>query len=371
MALRARPIGSTLKPFIYGLAIEKGARPYTLLDDREYRFDIDTGFAFYPKNYDGIYRGPVTLNYALSNSLNVPAVRALQFDGVDAFGKWMQETLGFVSRQPMETYELGVALGGLEMHPLLLANFFTVFPRGGMLYPLSLGGDTPLTIPMLRSNEMPRRVFTSTTSAIVTRMLADRLLGVEQFGLEGNLNLPFKEYAVKTGTTYDYHDSWAVGYTPDVVAVVWVGNSDNKPMNRLSGARGAGKIWNDVMNLLAARGDIVPHAFEHAPFMDVVTPEGLSFGLPGDDIESARLLMASKSEETILEPHDGDVLKFERGMSVPLRSRIPYAWSLGGNPLGSGSEVFWEPARPGNYRLEARRSDGSGTTTTMVIRVVE
>ena len=235
MALASRPIGSTWKPFIYGKAIERGARPYSLIDDSEYRYEIGTGYAFYPKNYDGIYRGPVTLNYALSNSLNVPAVRALQFDGIDDFGVFMQNTLGFIPRQSFDTYQLSIALGGLEMNPLLLAHYFSVFPRDGVLSPLSLSGGVPLEIPMARALPGMTRVFQATTTELLNKMLSDRLMGVEQFGLESNLNLPFQEYAVKTGTSYDYHDSWTVGYTPDIVVVTWIGNSDNKAMDLLTG----------------------------------------------------------------------------------------------------------------------------------------
>src|SRR3989339_196332 len=203
MALSPRPIGSTWKPFIYGKAIEKGERPYSLIDDTEYRYEIGTGFAFYPKNYDGIYRGDVMLHYALSNSLNVPAVRALQFDSVDAFGVFMQNELGLIPRQSLDTYQLSIELGGLEMNPLLLANYFTVFPRNGILAPLELVKGKNMEVPMSTMITAPKRILNATTTQLVNKMLSDRLMGVEQFGLESNLNLPFKEYAVKTGTSYD------------------------------------------------------------------------------------------------------------------------------------------------------------------------
>ena len=367
MALLPRPIGSTWKPFIYGKAIERGARPYTLIDDSEYRYEIGTGYAFYPKNYDGIYRGEVTLNYALSNSLNVPAVRTLQFDGIDEFGGFMKEALGFIPKQSFDTYQLSIALGGLEMNPLLLAHYFTVFPRDGVLQSLTLAQGAPIGIPMTERRGGMKRVFAATTTALVTKMLTDRLMGVEQFGLESNLNLPFGAYAVKTGTTYDYHDSWTVGYTPDAVVVVWIGNSNNKAMDLLSGARGAGKIWHDVMTLLVARGDIVPQQFDTRALHSVSTDEGESFGLEGDDIVHARTLM--KENNLILEPHDGDVLQYEDGMSVPLRSRQFLRFVVNGNFIGEGTEVFWSPEGIGLYTITAKTNDG-GAVTTLRVRVI-
>jgi len=361
MALSPRPIGSTWKPFIYGKAIEKGARPYSIIDDTEYRYEIGTGYAFYPKNYDGIYRGDVTLHYALSNSLNVPAVRALQFDGIDAFGAFMQDSLGLIPRQSLDTYQLSIALGGLEMNPLLLANYFTVFPQNGILAPLELVKGKPTEVPMSTLTTEPRRIFHATTTEIINKMLRDRLMGVEQFGLESNLNLPFTEYAVKTGTSYDYHDSWTVGYTPDVVVVVWIGNSNNKPMDLLTGARGAGKIWHDVMTLLNARGDIVPQNFDEHSIVSVQTKEGMSFGLREDDVERSRLVM--KGNDVVLEPHDQDVLLYQADMSVPLRASRPLIWKIDGKILGEGEEVRFSPREPGEYIIDAHEKGGSKVAT--------
>ncbi|OGZ06758.1 MAG: hypothetical protein A2762_04435 [Candidatus Lloydbacteria bacterium RIFCSPHIGHO2_01_FULL_54_11] len=367
MALSPRPIGSTWKPFIYSRAIERGLRPYSLIDDAEYRYEIGTGYAFYPKNYDGIYRGDVTLHYALANSLNIPAVRALEWGGIDEFGIFLEGALGFTPRRAIDTYQLSIALGGLEMNPLLLAHYFTVFPRGGILAPLEVGSGMRAGVPMLTMPAEPERIFRATTTALMNKMLADRLLGVEQFGLESNLNLPFAEYAVKTGTSYDYHDSWTVGYTPDVVVVVWIGNSDNKPMDLVTGARGAGKIWNEVMTLLLAEGDIAPKAFDPRGVVDVSTAEGRSFGLPDDDPPHARLIM--KESSIVLEPHDKDVLQFEEGMAVPLRAKHSLVWKVNGTLLGEGEELFWTPTQSGNYTIDAFEQGGPHVASLRV-RVV-
>ena len=203
------------------------------------------------------------------------------------------------------------------------------------------------------------RIFNATTTQLVNKMLSDRLMGVEQFGLESNLNLPFTGYAVKTGTTYDYHDSWTVGYTDDVVVVVWIGNSNNKAMDLLSGARGAGKIWHDTMSLLNARGELTPAQFESTSLVDVTTPEGNSFGLSGDDIEQSRTIMQARGDDgVILEPHDGDVLQFEKGMSVALRAKESLHWMVG-NKEYDGDDVHWTPSAPGDYLIEVSKRNGA------------
>ena len=202
----------------------------------------------------------------------------------------------------------------------------------------------------------PRRIFRATTTELMTKMLSDRLLGVEQFGLTSNLNLPFSSYAVKTGTSYDYHDSWTVGYTPDAVVVVWIGNSNNSPMDFLTGSRGAGKIWHDVMTLLVARGDIIPQSFEERYLVPIETPEGRSFGLADDDVEFSRLIM--KDKQIILEPHDRDIIQFTHGMSIPFRATAKLSYDLNGKALGTGLKVYWTPEGPGDYVIRATNESG-------------
>lgn len=131
MALRPRPIGSTVKPFIYLKGFEKGLRPYTIADDKEYKYTIGTGFAFYPKNYDYEYRGPVSLHYALSNSLNVPSVKVLEYVGIENFNNFLLNDLKFEPVQNLKNYQLGIALGELEIDLLTLSRYFTIFPNKG------------------------------------------------------------------------------------------------------------------------------------------------------------------------------------------------------------------------------------------------
>ncbi len=103
-----------MKPFIYLKAFENGLRPYTLVEDREYKYLTALGFPVYPKNFDWKYRGEINLRYALANSLNVPTVKVLEYVGLENFYKFLKEDLGFESIQNLENYQQGIALGSLE-----------------------------------------------------------------------------------------------------------------------------------------------------------------------------------------------------------------------------------------------------------------
>jgi penicillin-binding protein 1C len=145
LANSPRPIGSTVKPFIYLKAFEKGLRPYTLADDREYRYPIGTGFSLYPKNYDYTYHGIVTLHEALSNSYNVPAVKTLEYIGTDNFANFLRTDLNFKSVQPLENYALGIALGELEMPLLNLSYYLSIFANHGFLKPLQVKNSSVIS----------------------------------------------------------------------------------------------------------------------------------------------------------------------------------------------------------------------------------
>ncbi|PIQ04743.1 MAG: hypothetical protein COW72_03295, partial [Candidatus Nealsonbacteria bacterium CG18_big_fil_WC_8_21_14_2_50_37_10] len=208
-----RPIGSTVKPFIYLKAFEKGLRPYTLVDDREYKYITAIGFPLYPKNFDYKYRGEVNLHYALSNSLNVPAVKVLEYVGLDDFYKFLEKDLGFKPIQSLENYQLGIALGTLEMNLTDLAKYFTIFPNNGVLKELKIYSSKILPA--------GKKIANSEYVQLVNKILNDRKTGIEQFGMKSELNLFQENYALKTGTSRDFKDSWVVGFTPDFLVGVW------------------------------------------------------------------------------------------------------------------------------------------------------
>lgn len=189
-----RPIGSTIKPFIYLEAFERGLRPYTLVEDREYKYITAIGFPLYPKNFDWKYRGEVNLHYALSNSLNVPAVKVLEYIGLEDFYKFLEKDLEFKPVQDLGNYQLGIALGSLEMSLLDLAKYFTIFPNNGTLKELKIFKED--------GNQSSEKIISKPEYIqLINKILNDRKTGIEQFGLKSELNLFQENYALKTGTS--------------------------------------------------------------------------------------------------------------------------------------------------------------------------
>ncbi len=364
MALSPRPIGSTAKPFIYARAFAEGARPYTLINDIEYKYDIGTGFAFYPKNYDGKYHGTVTLHGALSNSLNVPAVKVLQYVGLQNFYDFLTDQFHFQPLQPFEKYELSIALGGLETNLLALSNYFTIFPNEGVLKNVRLSENDLAKIPMVANYET-HNVIDSAYTELVTKILSDRLTGVDQFGLKSNLNLAAKNYAVKTGTSYDYHDSWTIGYTPDFLVGVWLGNSDNTAMEHISGQMGAGKIWHDAMEMMLNSPYNKQTDFHFEKIKEYAIYNNIEYGLPGDDLKAIQLLL--KNNSLILSPHSNDTFRYENGMVIPFAAQEQVSWYIDDALVAYGREYSWMPKAPGRYVVSAKNAKGESEKHTLII----
>lgn len=361
MAIEPRPIGSTAKPFIYLTGFEKGLRPYTLVDDREYKFPTAAGFPLYPKNYDGTYRGWITLHTALSNSLNVPTVKTLQYVGLDNFYSFLEQRLQFSPLVDLDSYQYGIALGGLEMDPLTLAHYLTLFPEEGTLKPLKLFLNQPeaesvIPTPMSKLTT-EKKIADPKYAELVSRVLNDRITGVEQFGLAGNLNLFQNNYAVKTGTSRDYHDSWTVGYTPDFLVVTWLGNAENTPLRQVTGQSGAGAIWNDSMELLlnSEYNKKTPLPFDLTS--DVSIDGSLDFGLPGDIVAEHRDLL--RDDSLIDSPQEGDNFQLEARTEIQLVSQQEVSWYANGQFVGHGIKVPFSPRAAGSYAIKATSADGN------------
>lgn len=345
MALRPRPIGSTIKPFIYLKGFEKGLRPYSLVEDREYKYEIGDGYAFYPKNYDYQYHGIVSLHYALANSLNVPTVKVLEYVGLESFYSFLEQDLSFVPIQPLERYQLGIALGGLEMSLLELAHYFTIFAQAGDLKGLLLSKEDTLlniALPLNVGASKNVRIADEKYIQLVNAILHDRETGIEQFGMKSNLNLFQDNYALKTGTSREFHDSWIVGYTPDFLVAVWMGNADNTPIDGISGQMGAGNIWHDVMELLL-----------HSEYNRKTPFRNLSFDFQDDVVLEHRDLLLD--QDLILSPHDGDSVLVSG--NIPLQSREEVYWYINGAFFKRGLEVIWHPDLAGSYSIEAKNGN--------------
>lgn len=368
MTREPRPIGSTIKPFVYLEGFAKGLRPYTLVDDREYKFSIANGFPLYPKNYDGQYRGTVTLHEALSNSLNVPTVKTLEYITLPAFYSFLEQKLRFKPLQPVDSYQYGIALGGLEMTPLTLAHFMTVFGNHGELLPLRLYSKTDQTdiVPPMEVDATAKHIGNEPYVQLVNKILTDRIAGVEQFGLAGNLNLPQTNYAVKTGTSRDFHDTWAIGYTPDFLVAVWLGNVENEPMRQITSSSGAGKIWHDAMELLMNSPYNKKTPFDFSALVGYQFGEKVEYGLPGDDVLSHTNLLAEQA--LILNPHDGDTFSFEPDMYISLKATALTKWYADSQFIAESTEVSFHPAAPATYTFRATGADKDESVTIRVVK---
>ncbi len=366
MALQTRPIGSTVKPFLYLLGFQAGLRPYTIAHDREYRYEIETGFPLYPKNYDGAYRGEVTLEEALANSLNVPSVEVLRFTTLPVAYGYFEQTLHLVPPQPFERYAYGIALGGLELDLLSLTHAYTALARGGSLHRLTTGytskGEPFYFAPPHSTLKESTTIAEPKYVALVNAILTDRTAGVEQFGQSGSLYLSRPGYAVKTGTSRDYHDSWTIGYTGDYAVGVWLGNAENKPMRGVTGATGAGSLWRDVMELMYTTPYHRGTPLHLGPVVKVLNERGYSYGLANDDVPYARTLLGVTG--LIETPHEGDTFLYTHNMRIPLRASGHVRWFANGVPLKNGDA--WYPTAPGRYTLEAR-SDTEEASIEVVI----
>ncbi len=254
-ALGLRQPGSSIKPITYAAAFEKGYTPSTVLMDLKTVFPSQGGKDYVPENYDGKFRGPMQLRFALGNSINVTAVKLLAMVGVRNFLQKADE-MGLKTLAPtqknLDRFGLGVTLGGGEVTLLDLTSAYSVFAREGIQKdPQSIieikdyKGKTILK----QKKSAERRALSKEVSFLISHILSDNNARAIAFGLSSYLNVPGKTVAVKTGTTDDKRDNWTLGYTNDVTVGVWVGNNDNSPMDSriASGITGASPIWNRIM----------------------------------------------------------------------------------------------------------------------------
>lgn len=364
MAVEPRPIGSTSKPFIYAKGFEAGLRPYTLVNDREYKYPVESGFSIYPKNFDGLYRGKVTLHEALTNSLNVPSVKTLEYVGTNDFYHFIEDDMGIQLLQPGSDYQYGAALGTLEIDPLTLAHMLTIFPNEGVFKPLSVKEGAYLQTPMGTLSSQ-RTVIDSSFTQLTTKLLSDRTTGAEQFGTRNNLSLPYEHYAAKTGTSRDFHDSWTIGYTPDFVVVVWLGNAENNALNGVTGHSGAGALWNDVMQYLLNSEYITKTPFSFDQITELEVAGELSYGLPGESWEAHRELIEDSS--LITTPHDGDVILFDDTSVIPLVAEEAVTWTIDGVFAGTNTRIEYRPTKTGPVQIQASSFNNERTDSIEIL----
>ena len=237
VTVRRQP-GSTLKPFLYALAMEMGWTAATLIEDSPLSEAAGSGLHSF-HNYSRTYYGPLRLRVALGNSLNTPAIRTIQFTGTQRFLQWLR-SLGISGlNKSADFYGHGLALGDGEVSLFELVQAYSALARHGTFRPLCA-----LCERRLPSDEI-RPVIGSTTAAIIADILSDPQARRLEFG-EGHLLRFPVQTAVKTGTSSDHRDCWAVGFTERYTAGVWMGNLDHRPTRGVTGAIGPALVLRAI-----------------------------------------------------------------------------------------------------------------------------
>jgi membrane carboxypeptidase/penicillin-binding protein PbpC len=278
--------------------------------------DIPTCFAvsgqkgYCPVNYDGNFHGPVQLRFALANSFNIPAVKMLALNKVPDFVA-SASAWGIKSFSDPSRYGLSLTLGGGEVRMTDFAKAYSAFPNQGIVKDLvsilkveDRNGqvlyqykDANYVKDVRKALDYPnyllingKRVISKATAYLISHILLDDGARSQAFGTGSLLNVPgHKAVSVKTGTTDDLRDNWTVGYTPNFLTMVWVGNNDNSKMNPylVSGVTGAAPIWNRVMQtLLKSQEDLWPKKPDSVVWQEVCTVSGLKPNIGGDGAKS-------------------------------------------------------------------------------------
>jgi membrane carboxypeptidase/penicillin-binding protein PbpC len=256
VATSARQPGSSIKPLVFLSGFEHGLNPATLVDDQPTSFSAPAGQPPYrPENYEQKYYGRIQLREALGNSLNIPAVKVLKFTGVPAFQD-LARRLGITSLDNWDSRWLSLTLGGGEVRLLELTGAYATLARGGSYVPIepflevtTTDYETRYTASNGHDGQQvvdPRLVYQ------ILSVMGDPGSKMLTFGPNTPLNLD-RPHMVKTGTTDDYRDTWTVGCIPQVCIGVWMGNTNNDPMLKVSSSLTAGRIWSDMMRALIER----------------------------------------------------------------------------------------------------------------------
>lgn len=265
---RHRQPGSSIKPLNYALGLETGAiTPSTMFLDTPICFQVVGQADYCPKNYDGRFRGPIQVRFALGNSLNTTAVKVLALNGIENFINFSRK-MGITSWENPDRYGLSLTLGGGEVTMLDMATAFGVFANSGTKVPLvgilkvvdSQGqileeyypDNVASNVEALRdtrpSPSLPDKVLSPQTAFLISHILSDNNARSQAFGSSSVLNVPGFTVSVKTGTTNNLRDNWTIGYTNTRLVATWVGNNDNTAMSYVaSGVTGASPIWQDIM----------------------------------------------------------------------------------------------------------------------------
>ena len=391
-----RQAGSTLKPFLYALAIERrDLTAASLIDDSPLAVTTSNGL-YVPQNYTAQYRGWVSARMALGGSLNVPAVRTLVRMGPDALHRRLRE-FGFLSlTESGDYYGFSLALGSADVSLAMLANAYRTLANGGRWSPLKAVPEGKIA-PCVEGgcagifSHPPRAAGGAAAAFIVGDILSDRSARAGTFGLETWLATPYWS-AVKTGTSKDMRDNWCAGYSRRYTVAVWVGNASGEAMHDVSGVSGAAPIWREVMDWLhrgdgqrgrgkvssappAPPGGIVQRPIRFSPERE---PARKEWFLAGTEMSVVQLA-TPKALAHIAYPGQGTIIALDPDIP-PERQRIAlqlsgkadsqWQWQLDGRIIGkAGAKMLWLP-NPGKHRLTLLEKDREIEAVEFEVRAI-
>ncbi len=361
MVVVPRQPGSTLKPFAYALALERGWTAATVLEDEPLTEAVGTGLHNF-RNYSRHYYGPVRLREALGNSLNVPAIKTVQFTGRVELLELLRR-LGVSSlREHPDFYGDGLALGNGELSLLELVSAYAVLARGGVKRPLKWKREEGIGFD-------EHRVLSVETASLIADILSDPEARALEFGRSSVLTLPLQT-AVKTGTSNDYRDAWTVGFTHRYTVGVWMGNLDRRPMHEVTGSIGPALVFRAVLAelhrnregkplLLSRKLRQIEICRESGGRPSYSCPRTMEWFRPGTEPE----VSCARHSGTTLAATAGEIRigKPSPGLHLALDPRIPdelerFALELRGLPRGARVEWWIDDAQFAESREEGGRA---------------
>ncbi|SDI68860.1 penicillin-binding protein 1C [Variovorax sp. OV700] len=372
-----RQPGSTLKPLLYAQAIaERRLTAASLIDDSSAQINTASGL-YIPQNYDRQFKGPVSARTALAASLNVPAVRTLVMVSPESFARQLR-AVGLPLRESGDYYGYSLALGSAEVSLLSLTNAYRMLANGGRYGPTTLSArpvaPAPASAAKARAGDDSAALVLDPRAAfIVGDILSDANARTRTFGLDSILSTRFWT-AVKTGTSKDMRDNWAIGWSQRYTVGVWVGNASGASMWDVSGTSGAAPVWAEVMRFLHARE---PSRAPKPPAGLVEAHVTFGSGADGNSLEAARSEWflqgteqplfaldsggAGTSSEAaaarITAPADGTIIALDPDIP-PLHQRVRFEsegrgvqWRIDGKHFARGNSAQWLPW-PGRHVIE-------------------
>ena len=354
--LSLRQPGSAFKPFVYATLFKMGYTPETIL------FDLPTEFnpgcnpdskpepgileetCYHPQNYDDLFRGPVSVRQALAQSINVPSVKVLYLAGLSNSLRQAQK-MGIQTLKEPGRYGLTLVLGGGEVKLLELTGAYGAFGNDGIFHKpvpiLKIKDSRGRTLEEYR--EKPVTALESNIARIISGILSDNEARAPAFGPASYLYFPERPVAVKTGTTNDYRDAWVLGYTPNIAAGVWVGNSDNTPMEKKVAGFIAAPLWNAFLK----------EVFKELPLEDFLKHPPLYVTKPilKGEWRGGRIYTIDKISKKLATPFTPEELVEEK---VVREIHSILYWLNKDNPAGSPSQNHHQDPQFKNWETPIR-----------------